>query len=499
MHGLRLNPGNIRRPEHIKAVASEATDRGVPDPHRRQRRLARPGALREARRPSPPRPWSSRPSRSSPTSTRSASTDVKISVKASNVPLMIDAYRLLADAIDHPLHLGVTEAGPPPAGLVKATAGMATLLAEGIGDTIRYSLTADPVEEARAGRRLLEALGLRERTRPRPHRLPVVRPGRGRRDRGGRGTAQTALDGMQHPDPGRGDGLRGQRPGRGPRGRPRHRRRPQAGPPVREGPGRAGRARGRDGRRARRVGRASSPRAGSRRPCAARPTPPPPRPRPTGPPCSTRRATTPTTPTSASSSSASSTSPDLPEAAHSAPLSRSGCDLRVAQATRNRQPERAGAGDGIGHGWGRGVGVGSPSIAALWPSSPCSPPRRRTSPAGTRTSSPRRSWPTTARCAARWSSARTATRIWERMQAEVDARIKAAGAENAYFPLFIPESYLQARGRARRGLQPRAGRGHRRRRQGARGARRRAAHLARPSSASSWPSGSRATATCRCC
>jgi (E)-4-hydroxy-3-methylbut-2-enyl-diphosphate synthase len=76
---------------------------------------------------------------------------------------MIEAYRQLADTIDHPLHLGVTEAGPPPAGLVKATAGIATLLAEGIGDTIRYSLTADPVEEAIAGRQLLEAMGLRER------------------------------------------------------------------------------------------------------------------------------------------------------------------------------------------------------------------------------------------------------------------------------------------------------------------------------------------------
>ncbi|MGD9752524.1 MAG: flavodoxin-dependent (E)-4-hydroxy-3-methylbut-2-enyl-diphosphate synthase, partial [Acidimicrobiia bacterium] len=73
------------------------------------------------------------------------------------------AYRQLAEATDHPLHLGVTEAGPPPAGLVKATAGIATLLAEGIGDTIRYSLTADPVEEVRAGRQLLEAMGLRER------------------------------------------------------------------------------------------------------------------------------------------------------------------------------------------------------------------------------------------------------------------------------------------------------------------------------------------------
>jgi (E)-4-hydroxy-3-methylbut-2-enyl-diphosphate synthase len=88
---------------------------------------------------------------------------MKISVKASSVPLMVEAYRLLADTVDVPLHLGVTEAGPPPAGLVKSTAGIATLLLEGIGDTIRYSLTADPVEEARAGRQLLEALGLRER------------------------------------------------------------------------------------------------------------------------------------------------------------------------------------------------------------------------------------------------------------------------------------------------------------------------------------------------
>src|SRR5690606_9048251 len=89
--------------------------------------------------------------------------DVKISVKASSVPLMIEAYRQLSEAVDHPLHLGVTEAGPLPGGVIKATPGIATLLAEGIGDTIRYSLTADPVEEARAGRALLEAMGLRER------------------------------------------------------------------------------------------------------------------------------------------------------------------------------------------------------------------------------------------------------------------------------------------------------------------------------------------------
>ncbi len=88
---------------------------------------------------------------------------IKISVKASNVPLMIEAYRQLSEQVDFPLHLGVTEAGPPPAGIVKATAGIATLLAEGIGDTIRYSLTSDPVDEVRMGRVLLESYGLRER------------------------------------------------------------------------------------------------------------------------------------------------------------------------------------------------------------------------------------------------------------------------------------------------------------------------------------------------
>ena len=76
---------------------------------------------------------------------------------------MIAAYRLASETFDHPLHLGVTEAGPLPWGLLKGTAGIGTLLAEGIGDTLRYSLTADPVEEARAGRTLLESLGLRER------------------------------------------------------------------------------------------------------------------------------------------------------------------------------------------------------------------------------------------------------------------------------------------------------------------------------------------------
>ena len=163
VHCLRLNPGNIRKPEHIKLVASECRDRGVPI------RIGVNGGSLD------PKLYAKHGGRVTPEAMVESAQlelayfdevgfdDVKISVKASNVPLMIEAYRQLADVVDHPLHLGVTEAGPPPAGLLKATAGMATLLMEGIGDTIRYSLTADPVEEARAGRQLLEALGLRER------------------------------------------------------------------------------------------------------------------------------------------------------------------------------------------------------------------------------------------------------------------------------------------------------------------------------------------------
>jgi (E)-4-hydroxy-3-methylbut-2-enyl-diphosphate synthase len=162
VHGLRLNPGNIRKPEHIKAVASEAKDRQIPI-----RIGVNAGSL-------DPKLYEKYGGATAEAMVESAQTEmayfdevgfdlIKISVKASSVPLMVDAYRALSEVTDYPLHLGVTEAGPPPAGLLKATAGIATLLLEGIGDTIRYSLTADPVEEAKAGRQLLEALGLRER------------------------------------------------------------------------------------------------------------------------------------------------------------------------------------------------------------------------------------------------------------------------------------------------------------------------------------------------
>src|SRR5918999_4685195 len=88
--------------------------------------------------------------------------DIKVSVKHQNVPEMIQAYRLLADKTDVPFHLGVTEAGTPKQGVVKSAIGIGTLLAEGIGDTIRVSLTADPTEEVRVGKQILQSLGLRQ-------------------------------------------------------------------------------------------------------------------------------------------------------------------------------------------------------------------------------------------------------------------------------------------------------------------------------------------------
>jgi (E)-4-hydroxy-3-methylbut-2-enyl-diphosphate synthase len=89
--------------------------------------------------------------------------DFKISVKSSHVPTMIRAYRMLSAKVPYPLHLGVTESGTPYSGTIKSSVGIGSLLSEGIGDTIRVSLTADPVEEVRVCWEILKALGLRER------------------------------------------------------------------------------------------------------------------------------------------------------------------------------------------------------------------------------------------------------------------------------------------------------------------------------------------------
>jgi len=162
VQGLRLNPGNIRKEDQIKTVAREAKDRGVPI-----RVGVNAGSLDkdilEQYGSAVPQALVDSALKEIRYLEEVDFTDIKISVKHSNVPSMIESYRLLSQTVDYPLHLGVTEAGPPPSGLIKGVAGIATLLDEGIGDTIRFSLTADPVEEAKAGRQLLEVLGLRER------------------------------------------------------------------------------------------------------------------------------------------------------------------------------------------------------------------------------------------------------------------------------------------------------------------------------------------------
>ena len=162
VQGLRLNPGNIRDEKHIKKVAREALLAKIPI-----RVGVNAGSLDKDIAKKYPE--------SSPEALVESALkeiryleevdfyDIKISVKHSNVPLMIEAYRLLSEKVEYPLHLGVTEAGPLPGGLIKSVAGISTLLSEGIGDTIRLSLTTDPVDEAKYGRQLLEYLNLRDR------------------------------------------------------------------------------------------------------------------------------------------------------------------------------------------------------------------------------------------------------------------------------------------------------------------------------------------------
>jgi len=162
VHGLRLNPGNIRNEKQIKEVARECLNANIPI-----RIGVNAGSLDkdilEKYGDAVPKALVESALLEARYLEDVDFHDIKISVKHSNVPLMIESYRLLAASVEYPLHLGVTEAGPLPGGLIKSIAGISTLLSEGIGDTIRLSLTTDPVEEAKYGRQLLEYLNLRER------------------------------------------------------------------------------------------------------------------------------------------------------------------------------------------------------------------------------------------------------------------------------------------------------------------------------------------------
>jgi (E)-4-hydroxy-3-methylbut-2-enyl-diphosphate synthase len=163
---LRLNPGNIRSPQHVRAVVAAAQARGVPI-----RVGANLGSL-------PPDVRARhRATLHTPDGAAQALfdaamqhvrllenldfVDIVLSLKAFDVPATIAAYRLAARETDYPLHLGITEAGPPPAGAVRSAVGIGALLAEGVGDTIRVSLTAPALDEVLIGREILRALELR--------------------------------------------------------------------------------------------------------------------------------------------------------------------------------------------------------------------------------------------------------------------------------------------------------------------------------------------------
>jgi (E)-4-hydroxy-3-methylbut-2-enyl-diphosphate synthase len=158
--GVRINPGNIKYHDRVKLIAREAQDRGVPI-----RIGVNAGSLAKdiLARHGGPTPEALVESALSEVGILESVGfgDAKISVKHQNPAVMIQAYRLLAGRCDYPLHLGVTEAGTPRDGIVKSAVGIGALLAQGIGDTIRVSLTAPPVEEVKAGNQILGALGLR--------------------------------------------------------------------------------------------------------------------------------------------------------------------------------------------------------------------------------------------------------------------------------------------------------------------------------------------------
>ncbi len=158
--GMRINPGNIGAKYRIKAVVDAVRERGIPI-----RIGVNSGSLEKdiLKKHGSPTPEALAES-----ALRHVSIledldfrDIKISVKSTDVKKMIAAYRILAEVTDYPLHLGVTEAGTYEMGTIKSSVGIGTLLAEGIGDTIRVSLTGDPVDEIDVGIKILKSLGIR--------------------------------------------------------------------------------------------------------------------------------------------------------------------------------------------------------------------------------------------------------------------------------------------------------------------------------------------------
>jgi (E)-4-hydroxy-3-methylbut-2-enyl-diphosphate synthase len=159
--GLRLNPGNIGARRYVEEVVRAASERKIPIRIGVNAGSLEKDLLHKFNGPSVDGMVESG-LRHIQILEDAGYREIKISLKASDPLMMIEAYRTLADKVDYPFHLGVTEAGTPTVGTIKSAVGLGTLLAEGIGDTLRVSLAADPVEEVRVGSEILKALGLKK-------------------------------------------------------------------------------------------------------------------------------------------------------------------------------------------------------------------------------------------------------------------------------------------------------------------------------------------------
>ena len=210
VQAVRINPGNIGGPDKTEQVVKAAKQAGIP-----MRIGANAGSLPkhldELARKDTAEALVVEALEQVAILERLDYRDFKISVKASHVPTMIRAYRMLSDRVPYPLHLGVTEAGTPFAGAIKSSVGMGSLLMDGIGDTMRVSLTADPVKEVEVAWEILKSLGLRERGP-----VMIACPSCGRDNVGVESLAVVVEDRLREYPAGvrsRRDGLRGERPG----------------------------------------------------------------------------------------------------------------------------------------------------------------------------------------------------------------------------------------------------------------------------------------------
>ena len=158
---IRINPGNIGGADRVEAVAKACKERGIPIRIGVNGGSLEKELLEKYGGPTPEAMVESALGHISLLE-QFGFEDICVSLKTSSVPTTMQAYQLMAQRYDYPLHLGVTEAGTPTMGILKSAAGIGGLLALGIGDTLRLTLTADPVDEVKAARQLLKAIGLRK-------------------------------------------------------------------------------------------------------------------------------------------------------------------------------------------------------------------------------------------------------------------------------------------------------------------------------------------------